>query len=84
LLFGRLSPRSADDGDVLPGSAPQPTDAARALVRQFPRIGSFIAVLEIADDSPVLVEKTGTSPTHYDLFGEASDMRAAVVAVFSV
>jgi hypothetical protein len=58
--------------------------AVRALARQFPRIGSFIAVLEIADDSPVLVEKTGTSPTHYDLFGEASDMRAAVVAVFPV
>ncbi|MGH2600205.1 MAG: hypothetical protein ACRDJ9_12570 [Dehalococcoidia bacterium] len=56
--------------------------AARDLAHGAPRIGAFIAVMEIEDDGPVRVEKTGANPTHYDLHGEAGDLLAAVVAVF--
>jgi hypothetical protein len=56
-------------------------DAARGLAATFPRLGTFIAVLDLQEGGPVLFEQTLGSPTHYDLWGEPRAMLAAVVAV---
>jgi hypothetical protein len=59
-------------------------DSARDLVRQFPRLGRFIAILELLEGGPVRWEQTFGDLTHYDLHGDPRDMLAAVVAVVSV
>ncbi|MGH2583601.1 MAG: hypothetical protein ACRDJE_01660 [Dehalococcoidia bacterium] len=56
-------------------------DTAREIVRRFPRIGRFIAVLEIAEGDLVRYEQTGDDPNHYDLWGDPRDMLRAVVRV---
>lgn len=56
--------------------------AARAIVARFPRIGGFIAELDIRNGGPVLFEQTGDDPNHYDLWGEPDDVLAAVTQVF--
>jgi hypothetical protein len=59
-------------------------DAARAIVANAPRIGRFIAELEIGEDGPVAFEQSGADPSHFDLFGTAADMLSAVRRVLPV
>ena len=56
-------------------------EAAQNLAARFPRLGQFIAILELSEGGPVRFEQTLESPTHYDLWGEAGKILMAVVAV---
>jgi hypothetical protein len=59
-------------------------EAALAIVEQFPRIGRFIAELSLPETGPVRFEQTSINPRHYDLWGDARELLAAVVRVISV
>ncbi len=48
--------------------------AARMIATKYPRLGAFIAELEVFDDSVVAYEQTGADLEHFDLFGSAEDM----------
>ncbi len=65
-------------------SATTTLEAAHSLAALFPRMGSFVAVLEIDPDGPVRFERTLASPTHYDIWGEPRNLLAAVVEVVPV
>jgi hypothetical protein len=39
-----------------------------------PRLGSFIAALDVPVDGAVSFEQNGADPDHYDLYGAAGDM----------
>jgi hypothetical protein len=51
---------------------------ARSVALRYPRIGTFIAELEIAEDGPVRYAQTLSDPRHFDLWGEPGDMLATV------
>lgn len=59
-------------------------EAAQSLAARFPRLGAFVAVLELEADGPVRFEQTLGAPTHYDLWGAPDDMLAAVVSVIAL
>ena len=59
-------------------------EAARAWAVQRPRLGRFIATLQIEDGAAIRIEKTGNDPHHYDLWGDPAEMLARVVAVETV
>jgi hypothetical protein len=48
---------------------------------RFPRIGGFIAELDIPEGGAVRYGKTGRDPSHYDLWGDAGAMLGAVKRV---
>ena len=58
-------------------------EGARALARRYPRMGRFIARLDIPDDNPFVYEKTGAAG-HYTLWGLPLVLRAYVAAVTPV
>src|SRR4051812_37997397 len=57
---------------------------ARAVARQFPRSGGFVAALEIAVGSATRSERSGKQEGHCDLFGAPRELLASVVAVVAV
>jgi hypothetical protein len=59
-------------------------EAARATAMQYPRIGSFIAELEISEHSDVRFGQTLDDRHHFDLWGEPADRVAAVLHVHPV
>jgi len=58
--------------------------AARTMAAKVPRLGTFIAAMEITADSPVRYEQNGADPEHYDLYGAAGDMLGMVRRVVPV
>jgi hypothetical protein len=59
-------------------------EAARETALRYPRIGEFIAEVQIPDNGPVGFEQTLADPHHYHMHGEPSDMLAMVFRVVSV
>ena len=53
---------------------------ARALARQRPHLGRYVAALVIEDGAPFQIRQTGRSG-HYDVWGEPDAMLARVVSV---
>ncbi|MHB8619591.1 MAG: hypothetical protein ACYDAG_08475 [Chloroflexota bacterium] len=53
---------------------------ALSKARQFPRLGGYVAQLDIPDDSPIRIEKT-LSPGHYTLWAAAAVLERFVVAI---
>lgn len=49
-----------------------------------PRLGRFIATLVIPDHTPIRIEKTGSSPSHFTLWAEPTDLLACVVSIAPV
>lgn len=59
-------------------------EQARANARVFPRLGRFLAALDVPEDSPIQAERTGKAEGHYTLWAEAGALLARVVAVLPV
>ncbi len=57
---------------------------ARTRAQQAPRLGRYIAHLEIPRAAPVAVEQTGSAPGHHTVWGEPTLLRSFVVAVVPV
>lgn len=58
-------------------------EGARSLARRYPRMGAFIARLEIPDDGPVVVEAT-RGRGHFTLWASPEGLTGCVVAVVPV
>ena len=58
--------------------------AAREIAARLPRLGAFIAELEVVEDGPVTYEQNGADLEHYDLYGSAEDMLRLVRRVTPV
>ena len=56
-------------------------DRARQTALDYPRLGTFIAEIDIPDEGSIHVERTTNSLGHYTLWGEAATIMARVVAV---
>lgn len=54
---------------------------ARLRAQQAPRLGRYIARLEIPTDAPVTVEQTGADPGHHTIWGNPALLLSYVVAV---
>jgi len=59
-------------------------DQARRKATEFPRLGAYIAELEVPDVGPIIYERTFETPGHYDLRGEPDQLLACVVRVAPV
>jgi len=57
---------------------------ARAMARRNPRLGPFIAVLDIPDDGAIRVERTTHRPGHYTVWGAPDTILECVIAVSPV
>ena len=57
---------------------------ARVLAQQAPRLGRYIARLEIPTGVAVTTEQTGRDPGRYTVWGDPALLRSLVVAVVSV
>jgi len=57
---------------------------AHEKARAMPRLGRFIATLVIPDHTPIRIEKTGSSPSHFTLWAEPTDLLACVVSIAPV
>jgi hypothetical protein len=57
---------------------------ARRKGRASPRLGRYIARIELPDDSPVVFERTTTSSGRYTLWGDPSVILACVTDVVPV
>lgn len=81
-------------GHRLPPGAPEETrrlwsgisvyetaERARQTALDYPRLGTYIAVLDIPEEGPIGAERTTNSLGHYTLWGDAVTMLACVVAV---
>jgi hypothetical protein len=58
-------------------------ERARAIAMRF-GLGTHIAALDLTDDRPFRVERTGQRPGHYTVWGDPDAMLARVVAVTPV
>ncbi len=58
-------------------------DTARRTAIAFPRIGSFLAQVQIEDDDDVRVEKT-LGPDHFTIWGEPDLLVSRVVSTVPV
>lgn len=58
-------------------------DAARAIALRFPKLGSYIATLQVSDDSTIRYRKT-LGENHYTIWGEPAVLLASVVEVAPV
>ena len=52
---------------------------AREQARRFPRLGRFIATIEVPDNELLTFERTGERPGHYTLWGPAETLAQCVV-----
>lgn len=57
---------------------------ARAQARRIPRLGAFLARLDVPHDGPIRCRQTGSNPAHYTVWGEPDDLLSVVVAVLPV
>jgi hypothetical protein len=57
---------------------------ARRKGRASPRLGGYIARIELPDDSPVIFERTTTSSGHYTLWGDPEVILSYVTGVMPV
>ncbi len=58
--------------------------AIETAIYYWPRLGRFLALMELPDIGPVTHEKTTRHPAHYTLWGEPALMLQYVVEVFPV
>ncbi len=58
-------------------------EQARTLQRRFPRLGAYIAVLDIPVDDLIRIERTLREPGHHTIWGEPDELLRAIVAVIS-
>jgi hypothetical protein len=56
-------------------------ERADTLQRRFPRLGAYIAVLNIPIDSGIRVERTLREPGHHTVWGDPGELLQCVVAV---
>jgi hypothetical protein len=59
-------------------------EQARAVARRFPAIGTFITELRIDAGGPVVFERSGDDPHHFDLNGEPAEMLRMITRVVAV
>lgn len=59
-------------------------DDARTTAQKWPRMGRYIATLEITDVTPIQWERTTDTPGHYTLWGDPIEMVNAVSTVVPV
>lgn len=57
------------------------TDAVRFTVGKYPKIGRYIATLEVPEDGSILHEQTTGNPAHYTLWADAKDLLERVTLV---
>lgn len=76
---GRREPRDPEDLYLWDGVSVYDTEnEARAVARQYPRIGAYIAPLDVLEGGTISYAKTGRSARHYTLWGAAGDMLRCV------
>jgi len=56
-------------------------ERAAMLQRRFPQLGAFIAVLDIATNGEIRVERTLREPGHHTIWGDPDELLRCVVAV---
>jgi hypothetical protein len=59
-------------------------ESARSLTALSPRLGQFIAVMDVAPGGPIRFEQTTRVVTHYTLWGTPAAMLATVRSVVAV
>jgi hypothetical protein len=85
-LGGRKEPRSLEGKHIWTGiSVYDSEEAARAQANYWwPKIGAYIARLEIPVDASILVKQTTDDRSHFTLWGTAQELRACVSSIVSV
>jgi hypothetical protein len=58
-------------------------DRARAVAIRF-GLGAYIAALDLTDDRPFRIERTGQRPGHYTVWGDPDMLFARVIAIIPV
>lgn len=56
-------------------------ERAQKLAVRRPELGRFVAIVKIADDASVLVERTGNRAGHHTVWGDPGDLMSRVVGV---
>jgi hypothetical protein len=56
-------------------------DLARQQARRFPRLGRFVAEMDIPDDGSIPVERTGAAEGHHTVWGTPEELLARVTWV---
>lgn len=56
-------------------------EQARLNARSFPRLGTFIGVLDVPEGGPIRAERTGRAEGHWALWGEPTDLFACVLEI---
>lgn len=56
-------------------------ERARTLQRRFPRLGTYIAVLDILRDGSFRIERTLREPGHHTVWGDPERLLGVVIAV---
>jgi hypothetical protein len=62
-------------------SAHDDAGTSREMRQLFPKLGDFIALLQIPPDAPIRVEKTGGNPHHYTIWGAPAALRGCVQSI---
>jgi hypothetical protein len=62
-------------------SAYDSEERARQTARDYPRLGTYIAELDIPDGSAFRIERTTASQGHYTVWATAGDVLACVTAI---
>ena len=57
---------------------------AEVKARTFPHLGQFIAIMEIDDEGPFALARTGKGRGHHTLWGESVDLMNCVVRIVRV
>jgi len=57
---------------------------ARGQARRIPKLGSFLARLEITESDSIQVRQTGGNPAHHTIWGDPQQLLTCVVAVLAV
>jgi hypothetical protein len=58
-------------------------ERATRQAKQYPNLGSFIAVMEI-DDERTAIEQTGREPEHFTIWAEPSELLQTITAIVDI
>jgi hypothetical protein len=59
-------------------------DQAREQARRIPKLGGFLARLEITEGDSIQVRQTGNNPAHHTIWGDPDELLSCIVAVLVV
>lgn len=73
-----------EDREIWTGVSVQATEQQARRTARIPRLGSYIAKLEVMQEGAITFRRTTRRPGHYTLWGNPNELLACVVCTISV